>query len=74
MLTGPEVVTAMAAAFTASEGLALPEHLLRTLEAEEASGGDRHGKQSAAIHVVYQEEYPRRRPARAAGRTGACMI
>src|SRR2546426_1014982 len=37
---------------------ALPERLIRTLEAGQDAGGDRRGRQSAGILVVGQEEYP----------------
>ena len=74
LLTGPEVLDAMvvtyddaapraedaggaAAAFAAAE-LAFAERLLRTLEAGQAAGGDRRGKQSAALRVVRDEAYP----------------
>jgi uncharacterized Ntn-hydrolase superfamily protein len=51
ILTGPEVVEAMAEAYEASSG-ALAERLLVALAAGDASGGDRRGRQSAAIAVV----------------------
>ncbi|KPL51388.1 hypothetical protein ABB55_03380 [Prosthecomicrobium hirschii] len=58
MLTGPEVIDAMAAAFRASAGEALDERLMRALEAGDAAGGDRRGKQSAALRVHGPEAYP----------------
>lgn len=60
MLAGPAVVDAMAEAFTATEGQDLPlaERLLRCIEAGEAAGGDKRGKQSAALLVVDTEDYP----------------
>ena len=51
ILTGPEVVQAMAATYREAEG-DLVDRLLLALQAGEAAGGDRRGKQSAAILVV----------------------
>ena len=57
ILTGPEVVEAMLsayAAFAASSG-ALPDRLLAALSAGDAAGGDRRGRESAALLVVRAE-------------------
>lgn len=51
ILTGGEVVVAMAAAFQQSTGL-LAERLLATLKAGQAAGGDKRGMQSAALLIV----------------------
>ena len=51
ILTGPEVVDAMARAFETAEG-PLAARLLAALAAGDAAGGDRRGKQSAALLVV----------------------
>lgn len=51
ILTGPEVLDAMAEAFTNTTG-ELSERLLAALHAGEKAGGDRRGKQSAALLVV----------------------
>ncbi len=51
ILTGPEVVDAMARAFETTEG-SLAARLLAALAAGDAAGGDRRGKQSAALLVV----------------------
>jgi uncharacterized Ntn-hydrolase superfamily protein len=51
ILAGPAVIDAMAAAFRQTEG-ELVDRLLAALEAGEAAGGDRRGKQSAAILVA----------------------
>jgi uncharacterized Ntn-hydrolase superfamily protein len=51
ILTGPEVVEAMAAAFSETDG-DLVDRLLAALEAGDAAGGDRRGRQSAALLVV----------------------
>lgn len=58
ILTGEEVVKAMALAFEASVDEELPERLLRALEAGQEAGGDRRGRQSAGIRVVHTEDYP----------------
>ncbi len=54
MLTGPEVIDAMAEAYEAAEreGAELSERLLRALEAGQKAGGDKRGKQSAALLVA----------------------
>jgi len=58
MLTGPETIEAMFEAFQKAEALELPERLLVTLEAGQAAGGDKRGKQSAAVKVYHREIYP----------------
>jgi uncharacterized Ntn-hydrolase superfamily protein len=58
LVAGEEVVLAMAAAFEASEGATLPERLVRALEAGQAAGGDKRGKQSAAITTMKDQPYP----------------
>lgn len=54
ILTGKEVVDAMAEAFENSSGDLLAERLLAALEAGQAAGGDKRGKQSAGLLVVRQ--------------------
>lgn len=51
ILTGPEVIEAMASAFEAAPG-DLPKRLLAGLLAGDRAGGDRRGRQSAALLVV----------------------
>jgi uncharacterized Ntn-hydrolase superfamily protein len=51
MLAGAGVIQAMAEAFTADEAAELSERLVRALEAGQAAGGDKRGKQSAALLV-----------------------
>jgi uncharacterized Ntn-hydrolase superfamily protein len=58
ILVGEEVVTAMARAFEASVSEDLPERLIQALEAGQAAGGDRRGRQSAGVTVHAEEEYP----------------
>ncbi len=50
ILAGPEVINCMFEKFQKTEG-PLAERLLAALEAGEAAGGDRRGKQSAALYV-----------------------
>jgi uncharacterized Ntn-hydrolase superfamily protein len=58
ILTGEDVIKEMARAFEASIDEMLPERLTRALEAGQQAGGDRRGRQSAALYVVHTEEYP----------------
>ena len=51
ILAGPQVVRQMETAFLTTTG-ELPERLLTALEAGNRAGGDRRGRQSAAIYVV----------------------
>jgi uncharacterized Ntn-hydrolase superfamily protein len=55
MLTGPEVLDAMAEAFESHQNLELSARLLTALEAGQAAGGDKRGKQSAALLVASPE-------------------
>lgn len=58
MLMGPETIDAMAAAARASVASDLTERLMLVLEAGQAAGGDKRGKQSAALKVYNTEAYP----------------
>ena len=58
MLVGEETITAMVEAFGASVEEPLYERLLRALESGQAAGGDKRGRQSAALYVVKSEPYP----------------
>lgn len=58
MLIGEPTIKTMAQAFERGAALDLPERLLMVLEAGQAAGGDKRGRQSAALKVVHQEEYP----------------
>ena len=51
ILTGPDVVDAMASAFESSSG-ELAVRLLAALRAGDEAGGDRRGRQSAALYVA----------------------
>ncbi len=52
LLTGPEVVDALVETFLRNAGLPLPERLLAALLAGDRAGGDKRGRQSAALLVV----------------------
>ncbi|GGG39043.1 pilus assembly protein [Caldovatus sediminis] len=58
MLAGPAVIEATRDAFLATAGAPLAERLLAALEAGEAAGGDRRGRQSAALQVASADPYP----------------
>ena len=49
---------AMADAFEASAGEELHERLVRALEAGQTAGGDKRGRQSAAVRVMEGQPYP----------------
>jgi uncharacterized Ntn-hydrolase superfamily protein len=57
MLAGPQVIEATAAAYAGSHGLPLARRLIAALKAGEAVGGDKRGKQSAALLIYSTEEY-----------------
>lgn len=58
MLVGEPTISAMASAFEASAPLSLPERLVIVLEAGQKAGGDKRGRQSAALLVYKTESYP----------------
>jgi uncharacterized Ntn-hydrolase superfamily protein len=58
MLISSATVERMAAAMRDSVALSLPERLMVVLEAGQAAGGDKRGKQSAALKVFNVEEFP----------------
>ncbi|MEZ5843678.1 MAG: DUF1028 domain-containing protein [Hyphomicrobiaceae bacterium] len=58
MLAGPDVVRAALASYLAHAALSLPERLMTAMEAGEAAGGDKRGRQSAALRVHRGEDYP----------------
>jgi len=57
-LAGPRVIEATAEAYRSSAGQAFAERLIRALEAGQAAGGDKRGRQSAALLIYTTEEYP----------------
>jgi uncharacterized Ntn-hydrolase superfamily protein len=57
MLSGPEVLDAMRDAFLGAAEAAFAERLVLALEAGQAAGGDKRGKQSAAVLVYGTEDY-----------------
>ncbi len=58
MMVDEKTVEAMAQAFETYAAEELPERLLKSLEAGDATGGDYRGRQSAALLVYDKEEYP----------------
>ena len=57
MLAGPRVLEATAETFVGSAGLPLAERLLAAMAAGDAAGGDKRGKQSAALRIHGDEDY-----------------
>src|SRR5579872_4288707 len=57
MLAGPQVVQRVVEAYLGSSGN-LVERLIYALEAGEAAGGDKRGKQSAGLKVCTRDPYP----------------
>jgi uncharacterized Ntn-hydrolase superfamily protein len=57
ILVGEQVIRRMAEAFDGNPDDELPERLLKVLEAGQAAGGDKRGKQSASLYVVHTEDY-----------------
>lgn len=57
MLAGPRVIEATAEAYLATAGKPMAERLLAALDAGEAAGGDKRGKQSCALRVQRDEDY-----------------
>ncbi|HMC14016.1 MAG TPA: DUF1028 domain-containing protein [Albitalea sp.] len=58
MLAGPQVLQATADAFAATAGQPLAERLIAAMMAGEAAGGDKRGKQAAALRIHADEDYP----------------
>jgi uncharacterized Ntn-hydrolase superfamily protein len=58
MLAGRRVVEATLEAFAAAAGRPLAERLMAGLETGEAAGGDKRGRQSAALMVASHDPYP----------------
>ena len=58
MLAGEQVITDTLAAYQAHPELAFADRLLTAMEAGEAAGGDKRGKQSAALRIHRSEDFP----------------
>jgi uncharacterized Ntn-hydrolase superfamily protein len=58
MLAGPQVVEATAQAWRTHAELPFAERLIEALAAGEAAGGDKRGKQAAALRIHTSEDYP----------------
>jgi uncharacterized Ntn-hydrolase superfamily protein len=58
MLAGESTISATLAAWKASQDQPMPDRLMIAMEAGEAAGGDRRGKQSAAMVMVTTEDFP----------------
>jgi uncharacterized Ntn-hydrolase superfamily protein len=58
MLAGPRVIEDTAAAYESNAKLSFPRRLIAALRAGEAAGGDKRGKQSAALVICGDEEWP----------------
>ncbi len=57
MLAGPRVVAAMLTGWQSSQG-SIADRLLTALEAGEAAGGDKRGRQSAGLKLCIRDPYP----------------
>jgi uncharacterized Ntn-hydrolase superfamily protein len=57
MLAGPEVIEATARTFRDRAGEPLAERLLAAMSAGEAAGGDKRGRQAAALRIHGDEDY-----------------
>jgi uncharacterized Ntn-hydrolase superfamily protein len=58
MLAGEAVIRETALAYMANTMLPLPRRLIAALKAGETAGGDKRGKQSAALVIHGEEEWP----------------
>ena len=57
MLAGPKVIAHTAQAFKDTRGKSMGERLLAALDAGQAAGGDKRGKQAAALKIHLDEDY-----------------
>jgi uncharacterized Ntn-hydrolase superfamily protein len=57
MLTGPEVIEQTAASYRKNRSMKFAERLIAALRAGEDAGGDKRGKQAAALRVHATEDY-----------------
>lgn len=58
MLVNEETIQSMALSFKKNTEMPLAERLLTALEDGQAAGGDKRGRQSAALYIVDTEDYP----------------
>ncbi len=58
MLAGPQVIDATVQGYRDAAGRPLAERLLAAMAAGEAAGGDKRGKQAAALRIHADEDYP----------------
>jgi uncharacterized Ntn-hydrolase superfamily protein len=58
MLAGPQVVDETMAAYENGAGKPFAERLLEAMQAGEKAGGDKRGKQSAALVIYRDQDYP----------------
>lgn len=58
MLAGPGVIEQTAQAYVDHRNLPFAERLIAAMKAGEAAGGDKRGKQGAALRIWTTEEYP----------------
>ena len=58
MLMGARVIEDTAAAYAKNATLSFPRRLIAAMRAGEAAGGDKRGKQSAALVICGEEEWP----------------
>jgi uncharacterized Ntn-hydrolase superfamily protein len=57
MLAGASVLDDTAKAYTANERLPFPQRLIAAMQSGEAAGGDKRGRQSAALLIYGEEEW-----------------
>jgi uncharacterized Ntn-hydrolase superfamily protein len=58
MLAGPRVIEETARVFAAESAMPFPRRFIAALSAGQAAGGDKRGRQSAAVLIHDEEEYP----------------
>jgi uncharacterized Ntn-hydrolase superfamily protein len=58
MLTGGEVLEKTAASYRENSSMSFAQRLIEALQAGEAAGGDKRGKQAAALRIHATEAYP----------------
>jgi len=57
MLAGPQVIEETVSNYKKNQSMSFPERLLEALHAGERAGGDKRGKQAAALRVHTTEDY-----------------